>query len=360
MSQPQHHRPPVEEQGKDKSFVADISHHIATLADELNQQAQATVAPSESDQIELTAEDLLNRKVESIPCLIEPILQAVGLAAVAGSSDVGKSAFLRQLAFAVGTGQQDFLGWSIRSRHKSAIYVSTEDDENATAFLLYSLNKSQQRRPADCIGLRFVFETHDLLNELDRRLTSRPADLVVIDAFGDLYTGDANKTNQIRQFLHDFSQLAQKHECLVLWLHHTSKRTEDEPPSKHNVIGGQGFEGKMRLLIELRRDHQDDTRRHLCIVKGNYLPDEEKDKSYVLSFENFLFSSTHERVPFAQLARPKEEANLGEQKYAQIREMRQLGYEGAALAEKLGMSKSYISKIESKYGPKDSPEPKVS
>lgn len=302
---------------------------------------------------EITATDLLNRKVESIPCLISPILQQVGLAAVAGSSDVGKSAFLRQLAFAVATGASTFLGWRIFAKWNSSIYVSSEDDENATAFLLYSLNKHQKQIPEDCGRLRFIFETHDLLNELDKRLTNAPADLVIIDAFGDLYTGDANKTNMIRQFLHDYSQLAQKHECLILWLHHTGKRTDEDAPSKHHVIGGQGFEGKMRLLIELRRDHHDQTRRHLCIVKGNYLPDEYKNESYVLSFENFLFGQTGQRVPFEQLAKPTQEVDTGKARYDKIQEARQAGKKGDALSEYLGWSKSYISQIERKYGSKE-------
>jgi RecA-family ATPase len=181
--------------------------------------------------------------------------------------------------------------------------------------------------------------------------------LVVIDAFGDLYTGDANKTNQIRQFLHDYSQLAQKHECLVLWLHHTGKRTDDEAPSKHNVIGGQGFEGKMRLLLELRRDHHDQSLRHLCIVKGNYLPDTYKNESYVLRFENFLFGQTGERVAFDQLAKPNQEMDVGQEKYNQIQEARQQGHKGEALAKHLGWSKGYISQIERKYGSKTESEP---
>jgi RecA-family ATPase len=241
----------------------------------------------------------------------------------------------------------------IQAIHQSAIYVSSEDDENATGFLLHSLNQTQRLDPADCSRLRFIFETHDLLAELDRRLTNAPADLVIIDAFGDLYAGDANKTNQIRQFLHDYSQLAQKHGCLILWLHHTGKRTDEEAPSKHHVIGGQGFEGKMRLLIELRRDHHDHSRRHLCVVKGNYLPDEYKNESYVLNFEQFLFSQTGERVPFEQLAKPKEHPlDIGQQRYEQIQELRKKGLKGEELAKELGWGKSYISQIEKKYGPK--------
>ena len=339
---------------KNNVSAPEITAHIAADAE------RAKGLPIPTEKTETTATDLLNRKVESIPCLIEPILQAVGLAALAGSSDVGKSAFLRQLAFAVSTGASTFLGWPILAKHQSAIYVSSEDDENATAFLLYSLNKSQGIEPDLCQRLRFVFETHNLLNELDKRLTNAPADLVIIDAFGDLYTGDANKTNQIRQFLHDYSQLAQKHECLILWLHHTGKRTDEEAPSKHHVIGGQGFEGKMRLLIELRRDHHDHSRRHLCIVKGNYLPDQYKTESYVLTFENFEFIQTGERVPFEQLAKPKEESDTGQQKYNQIQEARKQGYKGNSLATYLGWSKPYISMIERKYGPKIEPATELS
>lgn len=340
------------EPDKNTALIEQIKQTVAEDAKRLRSETTA----EQPQQGEITAADLLRRKVESIPCLIEPIFQRVGLAAVAGSSDVGKSAFLRQLAFEVGTGQSHFLGWPIRAKHRSAIYVSTEDDENATAYLLYSLNKQRQRNPADCNGLRFVFETHDLLNELDRRLTQAPADLVVVDAFGDLYTGDANKTNQIRQFLHDYSQLAQKHECLVLWLHHTGKRTDDEAPSKHNVIGGQGFEGKMRLLVELRRDHHDHSRRHLCIVKGNYLPDEYKTDSYVLQFENFLFQQTSERIAFDQLAKPKEEKEEGQLRYNRIQEARSVGHKGQALAAHLGWTKAYISQIERRYGPPKEPQ----
>lgn len=334
--------PTLEEQDKNTSFVGQIKEQVASDAERL----RAEMTTNQLIEKETTATDLLRRKVESIPCLIEPIFQRVGLAAVVGSSDVGKSAFLRQLAFAIGTGEHEFLGWPIRAKHHSAIYASTEDDENATAYLLYSLNKQKRRNPDDCTGLRFVFETHDLLKELDRRLTQAPADLVVIDAFGDLYTGDANKTNQIRQFLHDYSQLAQTHKCLVLWLHHTGKRTDDEAPSKHNVIGGQGFEGKMRLLVELRRDHQDNSRRHLCIVKGNYLPDRYKGDSYVLSFENFLFGQTGERVSFDQLAKPKPNEDDDAAKYEQVLALQKEGYTLEGIAPMIGLkTKGAVSKL---------------
>ncbi len=41
----------------------------------------------------------------------------------------------------------------------------------------------------------------------------------------------------------------------------------------------------MRLVIELRSDQLDPSLKHLCIVKGNYLPPEFKQQSYVLHFD---------------------------------------------------------------------------
>ena len=37
------------------------------------------------------------------------------------------------------------------------------------------------------------------------------------------------------------------------------------------LLEKRGFEGKMRLVMELRSDFLDETKRHLCIVKGIYL-----------------------------------------------------------------------------------------
>ena len=85
-----------------------------------------------------------------------------------------------------------------------------------------------------------------------------------------------NENNCVRSFLNAFSQLAIRHNTLVIFLHHTGKRTESLAPSKHNAIGSEGFEAKMRLIMELRQDPEHHNIRHLYIVKGNYLSAEYK------------------------------------------------------------------------------------
>ena len=107
----------------------------------------------------ISAMDLLNRRIENIPCLVEPLLQKVGLACIAGSSDTGKSSLLRYLCMCVVSGETDFLGFAIRAKHKQAIYVSTEDDETAVAYLLNKQNCGMQIEPGRVQGLKFIFDT---------------------------------------------------------------------------------------------------------------------------------------------------------------------------------------------------------
>ena len=291
---------------------------------------------------EITGSDLLSMDVQKMQCLVDPFLPKTGLAALAGQSDIGKSMLLRQLAFECLI-SKSFLGFPINSTHKSSIFVSSEDDTNATAYLL---KKQLNNLKADLQGLRFIFETYELIETLNKSLTAQPADLIIIDCFQDVYGSDLKDTQKIRSFLHQYQQLAEKHRCLILFLHHTGKRTEAFEPSKNNLLSGQGFEAKMRLVMELRADQSNPNYRHLCIVKGNYLPVRYKKESFVLQFneETFTFANTGERTPFELLAKQNEDPSKA--KYLQAKELKELNYTYDQIAEKLGYdSKGSISKL---------------
>ena len=80
------------------------------------------------------------------------------------------------------------------------------------------------------------------------------------------------------------------------------KRTESLAPSKNNILGSQGFEGKMRTVIELRSDPNSLGMRHLSILKGNYFDEEHKSMSYDLVFEDREFSATGNRTALTELS----------------------------------------------------------
>ena len=261
----------------------------------------------------ITATELFAMEFNEIPTLVEPLLPKVGIVAFVGSSDTGKSSILRQLAYLVAEGSKTFLGFRIHSIYKRSIYVSTEDDEQAISTLL----KKQFGRPLDVSKtsrLKYIFESYNLLSRLNEEMSANPVDLVVIDAFSDLYEGDLNANNKVRTFLNKYSDLAKKHKCLVIILHHTGKRTETLVPGKDNAIGSQGFEAKMRLMIEIRKDPIFPNIRHLCIVKGNYLKEEFKTHSIVTDFNDYmLFENLNCSVPFEALVKvPNERAQAQE------------------------------------------------
>lgn len=311
--------------------------------------------PNEADQFFCsTGEDILSRGIQEIPTLIDPIFPQVGLVALAGSSDTGKSSWLRQFAIAISLGDEYFLGWKLNLKHKGAIYVSTEDDELAINYLLNKQTKTRDLLPSNYRNLRFLFDTTNLLDKLDKELSRKPADCVIIDAFTDLYSGSLNQTNEVRTFLNKYKLLSDKHKCLIVFLHHTGKKTEEKEPSKHNLLGSQGFEAKMRLVIELRTDSHQDDLRHLCLVKGNYLSREFKQSSFVLRFdENMLFHQTDERTPFEELIKADTEKDAPEdermKKILKAVEMRKEGFLVDKIAEELGVTKSCVSKWLSKY-----------
>jgi RecA-family ATPase len=291
-----------------------------------------------------TGEDLILRKIEHIPCLVEPFLQQTGLACLAGSSDTGKSTILRQLAISVAAGKPRFLGWQLNTRHQSAIVVSTEDDPTAVSFLLN--RQAQGIAPERLKSLRFIFDFENLFETLDAQLKAAPADLVVIDCFADAFGNDLKDTQKIRLYLNKCQALAEAHQCLFLFLHHTGKRTESSEPSKNNLLSGQGFEAKMRLVIELRADPARADQRHFCIVKGNYLAAEHKRESYVLDFDTdaFTFNATTERTPFEMLSQKADDG--GRSKREKATALKDQGKTLAEIAKIMGYSNaSGVSKL---------------
>lgn len=261
-------------------------------------------ADQKKEQYVYTADQLLDHDIKEVPMLLEPIFPQDGVIALAGSSDTGKSAFLRQFACAVVLGNSDFLGFRLNSRYQKALYISTEDGISATSALL------RRQKSVNCVNgdykkLRFIFETTSILSKIEEQLQKEPVDCVIVDAFADIYEGDINAVNKVRYFLQGFADLAHRYGCLIIFLHHTGKRTESLVPSKDNLIGSQGFEGKMRMVAELRRDPNNSQIRHLCVVKGNYIPQDNKERSFALHFdgETMTFQFTGHRAEFKDLVK---------------------------------------------------------
>lgn len=288
----------------------------------------------------VSGKKLIEMNMKEVPVLLYPFLPKSGVVALAGGSDTGKSSFLRHLASAIVTKQTDFLKFPLTPRYHRCIYVSTEDDDAAVSTFLIKTASFLNKQAGDFEGLEYFFDTESILERLEKRLAEAPVDLIVLDAFSDIYSESMNETNKIRTFINQYSQLARKYNCLIIFLHHCGKRSEEKIPSKNNLLGSQGFEAKMRLVIELRVDLEDPSLRHLCIVKGNYLKREFKEASYVLQFnDNLCFERTEQRVLFENLVASDRNENR-----ERARELRNEGKSQSEIADIMGVGQGTVSK----------------
>lgn len=233
--------------------------------------------------------------------MVEPLFPQCGLGAVIGSSDCGKSTLLRQLAACV-AGGRDFLLWKTFPVHKRVLYVSTEDDSGAMSELLKRQNKAWQLSKEETERVDFLFSCDCIAEKVEACLVAKPVDLVIIDTFGDICKDDISQSNNIRNLLNLFADTARRHGCFILFAHHIRKTGENTAPSKLNALGSQAFEAKMRVLIELRRSKRTKDLLHLCIVKGNYLPNDYKQQSFDLQTDSDMnFTATGGRTELSEI-----------------------------------------------------------
>ncbi len=343
---------PVGKHGEDDYQQKTITVSSQENAEEGTDEKQLT------DEIQIfTGEELLNSPLESIPCLLEPLFPQCGLAALGGSSDTGKSAILRLFAISVALGFETFLGFKLFLRYQRAIYVSSEDAKDAMICLLKKQNRGLRHNSQAFKNISFIFDWgRDLIQTLERELKKQRVDVIVIDAFMDVFTGGVKDNDRIREFLRGYKRIAERYGCLILFLHHTGKGTENKAPSKNNFIGGQSFEAKVRVAIEFRIDSANPQLRHFCVVKGNYIPQEYKDRSYVLRFdENMIFHNTGERIPLhdvvpavsenASQNKSHEKGEKNDGKNEQIAKLLQDNYTYSYIQEHLKVSPGRVRRV---------------
>jgi len=283
-------------------------------------------SPSNSDlkNIEVVFEKVVYDAVELMTMgkiepkyLMFPIFPQKGTAILVGKPDTGKSQFARQLCIEVALGNKEFLNFPLTLRHSKSIYVATEDNMEATQYLLSKQLNGLHKEAEE--NLKFIFadtmSQEEILKCLDDELLKHPSDLVVVDSFSDIFSGKDNNNNMaMRNTVKIFDAIAKKHDCLILFVHHINKGAYKQAPGQEHIQGGSGLTQKARLAVQLSEG--EGNTRYFTVVKGNYCPKEYKQNSLVLEFseDNFLFTNTGKLIPTDDLG-VKDESTKKEDKY---------------------------------------------
>lgn len=316
--------PKIPNNGKDISDYFAQNGTIETFNTKLQETLKKPIKEAvEEEKVMYNAVELMEMGDVETRYLIDPIFPQKGSAVIAGKPDTGKSQFARQLCIQVALGIKEFIGFEINPIHNKSIYIATEDNLEATRFLLSKQVNGLGEKAKE--NLRFMFadtmEQEDILKQLDIALTEEPADLVVVDSFGDIFKGgDTNNNMAMRNTVKSFDKIAKHHNCLVLFVHHINKGAYRVAPGQEHIQGGAGLVQKVRLAIQLSEG--EGNIRYFTVVKGNYCPKEYKQNSLELNFseETFLFSNTGRMIPTAELG-TQPDFKQKEEKYNELEEI---------------------------------------
>ena len=283
------------------------------------------------------ADVIKNKNYKEVEYLVDKLIPKGTLCALVGESDTGKSSLLRQLAVSMVYGDEDFLGFKMKSSCNNVLYVSTEDGEMATSVWLNKYFGQEKSKDDILSKLNFIFSTDGIISNLRDAVKNDCIDLIIVDSYADLFTGTMNNSNEVRGFLNQYDNLVNEFGTTVIFLHHTKKSSAGSRPNKNNILGSQGFEAKMRSVMMLTKDNENKSHRHLCVVKNNYMPETNKSESFVLKFnERLAFDNTGDRVDLDEL--------IDEDYLKEAKELKEGGESIRAITNKLNDKGYKVSK----------------
>ena len=283
------------------------------------------------------ADVIKNKNYKEVEYLVDKLIPKGTLCALVGESDTGKSSLLRQLAVSMVYGDEDFLGFKMKSSCNNVLYVSTEDGEMATSVWLNKYFGQEKSKDDILSKLNFIFSTDGIISNLRDAVKNNCIDLIIVDSYADLFTGSMNNSNEVRGFLNQYDNLVNEFGTTVIFLHHTKKSSAGSRPNKNNILGSQGFEAKMRSVMMLTKDNDNKSHRHLCVVKNNYMPETNKSESFVLKFnERLAFDNTGDRVDLDEL--------IDEDYLKEAKELKEGGESIRAITNKLNDKGYKVSK----------------
>jgi archaellum biogenesis ATPase FlaH len=271
--------------------------------------------------------DLWNKRNDEAKLLIPDLMPAAGILMLLGEDGIGKTQLVRQLSLNIAFGIPEFLGQPLNITHGRVMFISTEDSSQdyikAGKKQVYGLGQNENVKPE--LPIDFVEATNfdsydDLLSEVDRLLELKHYDLIVVDAFSDLFTlvnGEINSNTHARQLLNPIQARANKHQTLFIILHHASKSAMKNKRERGQILvekndcqGASAITQKPRTVLALSNDPKEGIN-YLHCVKANGLPKKFKETALKMSFnEETLLHELLDYSPVFETESPKDKAGL--------------------------------------------------
>lgn len=231
-----------------------------------------------------TLEEILQCNFDKVPFLVEGLIPDECISLIVGESDLGKSTLHTQLSLSIVSGCNTFLGREINAKHQRVLIVSTEEGIRGIGERIEKQCKVIQPDQDAAKRLIVLTSSSDIVNKIKKELRLNPVDLVIVDAFSDVYLGDMNISNKVRAFFNAYADIIREFKCAIVFITHVGKSREGFSLHKNQVLGSVGIVDKARQVIMMSREKYSSTNRQLTIIKANYVSEEEKKKALILKF----------------------------------------------------------------------------
>ena len=295
-----------------------------------------------------TLGEILSLDADSIPFLLQTLIPEQAITILAGQSDVGKGMLYLQLALSIIQGKEELHGLKLNSKYKKVLLVSTEDGViQISNRVKKQLGGYQETEELNDRMIIYTTSNYTVKN-VEEELKKDKYDLVILDALGDLLDGDSNNLGDSRRFLNQFTELIHKYSCTFLIVHHIGKGKEKQGASKHQLLGSVGIEGKARSVLMLEQPHLHSSIRHLSIVKGNYVSEEDKKNIIFLEFDTHTLTFRKTKMMHEVGKDIPKQTKQGRKRdhelVALARELHDKGYSYEKIAKAVGRNKSTVWK----------------
>ncbi|MFH0757259.1 MAG: AAA family ATPase [Bacteroidota bacterium] len=283
--------------------------------------------------------------------LVDKFIPKEAITILGGTSDVGKSLFTLQLSMAIIQNKDSILGQQIKVDYNSVLLVSTEDNR------IQILSRIRKQLHGDKLSklmrerLIILTTSENVSNEIEKILTKYPVDLVVVDAFSDIFEGDMNTSNQVRKCLSMFQNTIARYGCSFLIVHHIRKDSK-QAPNKDQFLGSGGIPAKARNSLMLTKKWiKGFDVRQINIVKGNYISEEDKRKDWYYFFNEQTLSLEETPDDFLKQTKYKyvvgpESGNPDESSIRSLKilanDLREKGQTYDEIATRVGRNKSTV------------------
>ena len=230
-----------------------------------------------------------NSNLKGIDFLIDDYIPFVGLSAIVGKPDIGKSLLSKQIAIALANGDEYIFGRKLRSIKRKVLYVSTEDNEYNCGVLFKKQNQNGNSGNID-----FCFDSD--INHILTIISSDIYDVIFLDAFSDMMPQINN--SQLRRDLDAIHNACMDLKCCIIMVNHITKYGYNKKPNQSYVQGLTSFTQKVRSILQLSSGFSD--YRYLNCIKGNYVTRQSKDlyTCLKLNTDRLMFSLVDTNLKF--------------------------------------------------------------